>query len=448
MADYKPVSGHSYRPAPKRHLSSEDRFWRSFKPLQPHPHSSLIDEASLQNLKRVNALFNSETLPQSQTQSPYHLTGAVHSISICRSAPFDLAVTAGTRVHCYHGGSGALKKTFSRFKGKAYSGALRSEGSLLVAGCENGHVSVFNVATGALMRVFKGHRKGVQVTKWSADRGSVLSCSDDRTLRQWDVATEKQVFAVDAHEDYIRCAEVVGPGQAVTGGYDGVVKIWDLRQPERATVRLEHGKPVESVVALQGGSLVCSAAGNEVKVWDVLGGGRLLHSFAYHAKAVMDMSVDGTGTRLLTSGLDQHVKVVDLKTFACVSQIKETAGVMAVRTNAENSKVVTGLVSGEVVIRQRKKSGARKEGTAVETGERPPRAGSFRYFMRGANAGPSAGDVLVKRNKKRKLQPYDRHLRKFEYKQALDAALQTRQPYMVATLLDELRQRSGLGKRL
>lgn len=453
MGDYKPLSEHSYRHSAKAggaQLTREERFWRSFKPLSARDPAA---DESLQKLKRVQALFadadDAELLSKAAKlpSNAYQLSAAVHSVHICAAAPFDFCVTAGTRLHIYDGRTAQLKKTISRFKGTAYSGELRAEGSLVVAGCDNGHISVFNAQRGALMRVFKGHRKAVQVTRWARDKASVFSCSDDKTLRHWDLATEKLRFEVQAHGDYIRAGALAqGAHGFVTGGYDRMVKVWDARSPRAAVLSVEHGAPVEAVVALQGGSLVCSAAGKEVKIWDVLGGGRLAHSFSHHGKAIMDISIDGTGTRLLSCGLDQHVKVVDLKTFACVAQIKEKAGIMAARANSDNSKIVAGLVTGEVVVRQRKKSASKKDAKATEALSKPPRAGSFRYFMRGSSVGPQAGDVMVKRNKKRKLQAYDRHLRKFNYKQALDAALQTRQPYTVATLLDELRQRSGLGR--
>ncbi|CAN0373747.1 unnamed protein product, partial [Hapterophycus canaliculatus] len=64
--------------------------------------------------------------------------------------------------------------------------------------------------------------------------------------------------------------------------------------------------------------LCVSAGGNEVKVWDLLGGGgqgRLLHTLANHQKTVTCLALDGTGSRLLTGGLDRHVKIYNLENF-------------------------------------------------------------------------------------------------------------------------------------
>lgn len=45
------------------------------------------------------------------------------------------------------------------------------------------------------------------------------------------------------------------------------------------------------------------------------GGGRLLHTLANHQKTVTCLALDGTGSRLLSGGLDRHVKIYNLENF-------------------------------------------------------------------------------------------------------------------------------------
>jgi len=53
-------------------------------------------------------------------------------------------------------------------------------------------------------------------------------------------------------------------------------------------------------------------------------------------------------------------------------------------------------------------------------------------------------DGLIETERAAKLAPYEMSLQKFNYKQALDAALITRNPVIVVTVLEELSRRSGL----
>ena len=78
----------------------------------------------------------------------------------------------------------------------------------------------------------------------------------------------------------------------------------------------------------------------------------------------------------------------------------------------------------------------------------PLTAASYRYFLRGQSLPPSADDYRVRAQRRAKLAAFDRLLRKFQYRDALDAALATGKPEVVASVLQELTTRSGLNAAL
>ena len=66
-------------------------------------------------------------------------------------------------------------------------------------------------------------------------------------------------------------------------------------------------------------------------------------------------------------------------------------------------------------------------------------------MYKGAGAAvASSEDVVVEAERLERLRPYEVHLKKFSYQKALDAALSTRNPVVVITVLEELARRSGL----
>ena len=66
--------------------------------------------------------------------------GAVTAVDFSPAYPYDYAVTASTRVLIYDAHTRRPRTTLSRFKDRAYSGAWRADGRLLVAGGESGLV--------------------------------------------------------------------------------------------------------------------------------------------------------------------------------------------------------------------------------------------------------------------------------------------------------------------
>jgi hypothetical protein len=89
----------------------------------------------------------------------------------------------------------------------------------------------------------------------------------------------------------------------------------------------------------------------------------------------------------------------------------------------------------------------------VSTGGRPPRkqrykpqltAATYRYFIRGQSDKAAADDFKVSQQKRIQLKAYDKLLKSFQYREALDAAISTDRPEIVSSIVEELAARSGL----
>jgi WD40 repeat protein len=71
---------------------------------------------------------------------------------------------------------------------------------------------------------------------------SLAAASSDDCLRTLDPATlQVQSVIKDVHKDGITCLKTVDAGILATGGQDGVVKIWDTRQPGKAAAVFKNG---------------------------------------------------------------------------------------------------------------------------------------------------------------------------------------------------------------
>ena len=57
-----------------------------------------------------------------------------------------------------------------------------------------------------------------------------------------------------------------------------LIRLWDTRQ-ENEIFRFEHDHPVDSSCMASSGALAFTSAGNEIKIWDIVSGGKLLHTF-------------------------------------------------------------------------------------------------------------------------------------------------------------------------
>ncbi|KAF9903291.1 snoRNA-binding rRNA-processing protein [Lobosporangium transversale] len=372
---------------------------------------------------------------------------AVSSVHFSETTPYDFAVTASTRVQIYSSKTHQVKKTISRFKDVAYSGTIRADGKLVVAGDATGLIQIFDVSSRAILRTFREHKHPVHVTKFSSDKTQILSASDDKTVRIWDMPSETPLTIFTGHEDYIRSGMVShdNPHLILSGSYDQTVKLWDMRT-QGCVMTMNHGSPVEAVEMFPDGGVVVSAGGPSIKVFDILAGGRPMHALSNHQKTVTSLCFDNSHSRLLTGSLDQHVKIYNVQDYSVVHSVKYPAPVLSVALSPDDTHLVAGMAGGLLSIRQRVVKTAEVQTRRAQ--EEQIRAGSYKYFVRGQKKA-NEGDFTVETQRKRRLREYDRYLKAFQYGNALDACLRTNQPAVTTvSLIQELVHRDGLRQAL
>ena len=337
--------------------------------------------------------------------------------------------------------TGEVKKSFSRFKDVVYTGTFRHDGKLIASGDATGKVQILDSATKTVLRTLNAHKSAIRSCKFGLNSTQLLSGSDDFQCKLWDIPTESQVRTFEGHIDYVRTvfSSLTNANLFLTGSYDHTLKLWDARQEEFVS-SFNHGHPIEAVLMFPEDSLVVSAGSNVMKIWDVLSG-RLLCSAENHQKTITALSFDSTQTKILSSSLDHMIKVFDTVDYKVTHSIKFTSPILSFDLSKDDSVLCTGMNNGFISIRKREV----KVSEGIELEEVVLKRGTKKYFERGKNSQPDSSDFLVKSEKQNDLSLFDKYLRKFQYRLALDAVLaKCNRPEVVCPLLVELSRRGGL----
>lgn len=440
-------------------LTPDQAYWKTFKKqlLLPSPH---------------NAAIASITTPD-------------HNPTGTQADTF--AVTSGGRVQIYNSKTRKVVKTIGRFgvDDTARSGTLRRDGRILLAGGDSGVVQAFDIGSRAILRQWRGehgHQLPVHVVRWSPSvLTDLMSCSDDRTVRIWDLTEDVAKWTGVGHEDYVRCGCYL-PGQGgmiVSGSYDQTVRLWDQRQP-RAAMTFKHAAPLESLLALNNNTLA-AAAGNEVSILN-LAAGKAEHMVRSHQKTITSLSTAQKGSRLLTGGLDGHVKIHNTTSWEVVSAFKYSAPILSLAVvsstlqhERDDRHLAVGLETGLLSLRTRlantekakarekeKKMQAMIAGEADEY-ERKQKKKDMRQGIRARDRGKDfrgeGADIVITGNERsrqslKKLNPWQKSLREGKYGLALDQVLRpqgAKAQYSnedVLILLTALRHRSAMRNAL
>ncbi|KAJ9160602.1 WD40 repeat-like protein [Coniochaeta hoffmannii] len=465
IAQLKLASG----PSP---VTAEQRYWKSFK--NPKSHTSTA----------------SWPISHISFPAPSQATTTSSSLSTAAKNNDLFAVTSGPRVDIYSIRKRELLKSIGRFESVARSGEIRADSRVLVAGDDSGKMQVFDVANGtraAILKTWHVHKQPVWVTKWSPwELTTLMSASDDKTVRLWDLASNTSSRTFSGHQDYVRCgAFMPGPGgyanTLVTGSYDSTVRLWDPRSPGGSVLTFKHAAPVETVLPLPSGTTLLAASGNTISVLDLVAA-KPLNLITNHQKTVTSLSLACHGTRVVSGGLDGHVKVFETSGWNVVSGSKFPSPILSLSVitagaNADDRHLAVGMQSGVLSIRTRL-TGALAERAAHRAAEQAARdagphaldrldaavakrkrqaltsramdlLGESVDFVIPANDSGTGGG---KRRRRVKLHPWQKDLRAGRFAQALDYVIDTSRPdcspLTALTVLVALRHRSALREAL
>ena len=442
-APVQPITPVKLAPGPSP-LTPEQKYWRSFK---------------------------SPNLIPSPSNNPVTFISAPEAPSSSLTTPSDhFAVTTGTRVQVFSVQSRKLVKTISRFSDVAHGAEIRRDGRVLVAGDESGAIQVFDVASRAILKTWNEHKQPVWTTKFSQiEPTTLLSASDDRMVKLWDLPSQQSTTTMLGHLDYVRCAAFMG-GQAsgllVSGSYDQTVKLWDPRAGSSAIMAFKHAAPIEAVLPMPSGTTILATAENRITVLDIVGG-KLLNSIQNHQKTVTSLSLASRGSRLVSGGLDGHVKVFETTGWNVVYGTKYQSPILAVclitsGAGKEDRHLAVGMQSGLLSIKTRltgvqkvKEKARQKEMQALLDGtiedrdrkRKKPLTSGWQKRLRGTDFTGEGADVIIQARptkKPKKLNPWELALHKSRYPLALDLALDANDPSVAATVLTALRHRSAL----
>lgn len=460
IAQLKLASG----PSP---ITAEQRYWKSFR--NPKSHTSTASWP-----------ISHISFPQ-----PSQRAATLGSLATAAKANDLFAVTSGPRVDVYSIRNRELLKSIGRFDSVARSGEIRADSRVLVAGDDSGKMQVFDVANGTravILKTWHLHKQPVWVTRWSPrDLTVLMSASDDKTVRLWDLASNTSTKTFHGHQDYVRCGTFMpGPNNTlVTGSYDSTVRLWDPRSPGGSVLTFKHAAPIETVLPLPSGSTLLAASGSTISVLDLVAA-KPLRLITNHQKTVTSLSLACHGTRVVSGGLDGHVKVFETSGWNVVSGSKFPSPILSLSvitagSNADDRHLAVGMQSGVLSLRTRL-TGAVAERAAARAAEQTARdagpaaldrldstiakrkrqtlttramdlLGESVDFVIPANA-----DGTGKRKKRVKLPPWQKDLQAGRFAQALDYVIDTTQPdcspLTALTVLVALRHRSALREAL
>lgn len=209
----------------------------------------------------------------------------------------------------------SLAKTLPGHTNSVWSVAVSSNGRTLVSGSEDKTIKAWNLETGQLRYTLSGHADTARSVALSADGQTLASGSGDKTIKLWNLQTGKLRRTLEGHSGPVWSVALSPDGQTlVSGGEDNAIKIWHLQTGELRRLVFGHSGRVFSVaISPDGQTLATGSADKTVKLWN-LPTGELRGTLEGHTDAVRSVVFSPDGGKLASSSWDGTVKLWNSRT--------------------------------------------------------------------------------------------------------------------------------------
>jgi WD40 repeat protein len=180
------------------------------------------------------------------------------------------------------------------------------------------------------------------------DSRRAVSGSYDGTLRVWDLETGQTLRTLEGHTASVKAVAVVNSRSAVSGSYDGTLRVWDLETGQTLRTLEGHTASVWAVAVVDGRRAVSGSDDGTLRVWD-LETGQTLRTLQRHNTGIIAVAL--VYDRLAISGsYDGTLQVRDQKTGQTLRSLEgHTAEVSAVAV-MDGRRAVSGSYDGTLRV--------------------------------------------------------------------------------------------------
>ncbi|PKU24054.1 WD40 repeat domain-containing protein [Telmatospirillum siberiense] len=137
-----------------------------------------------------------------------------------------------------------------------------------VSASRDHRIVVWDLPSGAIRQIIEGHEK--DVLSVVHHDGRIYSSGDDMTLRQWDLATGRQLRIWGPFEtETDSCAIDTVNGRVVLGCDDGVIRVFDSENGAAVATIEAHRSGIKKVaVSPANGDILSCAYDQRIRLWD------------------------------------------------------------------------------------------------------------------------------------------------------------------------------------
>jgi WD40 repeat protein len=198
-----------------------------------------------------------------------------------------------------------------------------------------------------LERKLAGHKEWINDVAVCPDGKWIVSASNDKTLKIWDLQTGKCQGTLIGHTDVVKSVAITPDGKRiVSAAFDKTVRVWDAESLQELAKLNGHRAKVSSVVVLRDNRHALSGGFDKtIRLWDLNSGKcvRTILCGTDEAADVFSNTLNSEETHAWSGHRDGWLRLWNLKSGGCEATLKGHSDIVnAVRITLDGAFVVSG----------------------------------------------------------------------------------------------------------
>ncbi len=228
-----------------------------------------------------------------------------------------------------------------------YTVTFDAEGKRLATCGGDGNIKIYTVApTNAVAVEFelKPSNKPTASVQFSADGRTLVAAGSDTVIRIFDLQDKKEIRSLRGHADWVSSVAFSTSGSNILScSVDKTVKLWEVASDEAAK-GVGHSGPLSAVALSPDGKLAASGSEDRtIRIWNTENGAELLvlgRENNGHRGKIIALAFDHTAKKLVSTGEDNKLLIWSVETGKLLKEINDVERIPVVVTSPKADKFV------------------------------------------------------------------------------------------------------------
>ncbi|KAG8005586.1 Apoptotic protease-activating factor 1 [Nibea albiflora] len=190
--------------------------------------------------------------------------------------------------------------------------AMCRQPSAVALGQEDGTVQVLEVPSGKILATLEGHTKTVLHCQFCQDGQTLITSSEDTTIRVWRWQSG-ECKVLQGHKEQVRCFSLLSNSadntRLLSWSFDGTVKMWDVESGEKLQdIEAHRGAILSCHVSPDGCHFATTSADKTAKLWHCESW-QCVHTLSGHLDCVRSCRFSWDSRRLATGDDNGEIRL-------------------------------------------------------------------------------------------------------------------------------------------